>query len=137
MNYMDERLKHPPCEACLDILDKRTCINPQSPNNKKFVYPGQCDVCLVRVTDPTYKSTHHLRNKISSPSFKRRAVNFIASMWKFATSGFKLVSKSEHQRRLNICEGCDYRRGNRCMSCGCGLKSKTAIKAMSCPESFW
>lgn len=127
-------MTHPRCNACLNIIDKRTCLHPESPHNKRFVTPAQCAACAVRVTDPDYNPYRH---KIGLPPLRRRLKNFVHSMWKFMMSGFKFASKAEQQKRLNICNGCDYRRGNRCLKCGCGLKAKIAMKVMECPEGFW
>jgi len=76
---------------------------------------------------------------IKGPSLPRLAKNFFTSMAKNAWNGFKTVSQERYDARLDICEGCQFRSGNRCLhlDCGCYLSEKAALEAEDCPDKEW
>lgn len=39
--------------------------------------------------------------------------------------------------RRAICEQCEYRKGSRCLLCGCFTQPKTALLGSTCPASRW
>lgn len=41
------------------------------------------------------------------------------------------------KKRMDICNGCDYKRGNRCGKCGCVLSFKTRSINAKCPVGKW
>lgn len=57
------------------------------------------------------------------------------------TSGARLVSDTEKERRWLICQGneCGYfdEEQVRCMKCGCWVRLKTALEAWHCPIGKW
>ena len=76
------------------------------------------------------------------PSFKIRALNFVAALIEYYKSGCKKVSKKVYEERLAICNVCTHRKGNRCAVCGCHVQNSMIIgKAMlpkeDCPLSKW
>ena len=61
-----------------------------------------------------------------------------------------LVSDKEQQGRLNICNGCEFKRNEfklfnvllferepQCKVCKCFLKAKTKIEFAKCPKGKW
>jgi|TARA_B100001059_G_scaffold49396_1_gene42484 hypothetical protein len=54
-----------------------------------------------------------------------------------------LVSKEEHDKRLDICNNCEYKKTDRwtgvdyCSECGCFLKLKIQAQAWHCPLKKW
>lgn len=48
-----------------------------------------------------------------------------------------LASQEEIERRLAICQTCPYWEKDRCTVCGCGTKTKTALRGQACPKGFW
>lgn len=73
------------------------------------------------------------------PSPYRMALNLLRAIWRFATGGFRLVSKEQQQERLAICSFCPLKdpEAERCTECGCWLAAKTRLKSESCPKGFW
>ncbi len=55
----------------------------------------------------------------------------------FVCDGFRTASAEAYRQRLEICDGCDQRRGNRCMKCGCRLSLKARGRAFQCPLGKW
>lgn len=55
------------------------------------------------------------------------------------TKGIKRVSEEDYQKRLAICEACEWHRksDNRCAKCGCFLKYKARLEAWHCPIGEW
>ena len=71
------------------------------------------------------------------PSLARQAWNLARSLADFVVDGCKTVTREQYQARLEICDGCDHRRNNRCMKCGCRLSLKAQGRAFQCPEGKW
>jgi hypothetical protein len=55
----------------------------------------------------------------------------------FVADGLQTLAVDDYERRLEICEGCERRRGNRCLECGCNLAWKARGKAFACPLGKW
>lgn len=77
-----------------------------------------------------------------NPNFKQPGIiemgtNFVKSTVKHVVNGAETVSQEEHQQRLNICNGCEYKVGNSCKLCGCCLIKKTKWKVSECPIGRW
>ena len=47
------------------------------------------------------------------PSLARQAWNLARSLAEFVADGLETVSADAYRRRLEMCDGCDRRRGNR------------------------
>jgi len=71
------------------------------------------------------------------PSLARQAWNLARSLADFVADGCKTLGESEYRRRLEICDTCPLRRGNRCLKCGCRLSLKARGRAFKCPENKW
>jgi len=71
------------------------------------------------------------------PSLARQAWNLARSLTDFVVDGCKTVTQKQYEARLEICDGCDHRRNNRCMKCGCRLSLKAQGRAFTCPEGKW
>jgi len=71
------------------------------------------------------------------PSLARQAWNLARSLADFVADGCKTVTPEQYQARLEICDGCDHRRNNRCMKFGCRLSLKAQGRAFKCPEAKW
>lgn len=63
--------------------------------------------------------------------------NFVVSMIKWATDGFKIANTSLY--RMSICERCDRfdKESKRCKECGCFMRMKVKIPDMKCPIGKW
>jgi len=74
------------------------------------------------------------------PPLLIRGWNFGWAMARWALEGFPMRSSAEIDRRLAICQACDFLRNNECLKCGCpteGLISKLSVATEQCPEGFW
>jgi hypothetical protein len=71
------------------------------------------------------------------PSLMRRTWNLAGSLASFLADGCKTLTKEEYQARLEVCDTCDQRRGNRCLKCGCRLSLKARGRAFQCPLNKW
>ncbi len=71
------------------------------------------------------------------PSLAQQAWNLASSLADFVADGCRTVSPEDYQQRLEICDGCDQRRDNRCLKCGCRLQLKARGRAFRCPLGKW
>jgi len=72
-----------------------------------------------------------------TPSVAQKGWAFTMSMLKFAGSGFSKTTEEQYKERLSICEPCEFRKKNQCLSCGCYIPAKAAMLVAGCPEKFW
>jgi|ERR1051326_4596749 hypothetical protein len=57
---------------------------------------------------------------------------------KAAVKGEKVhVSSEESDRRLAICQSCEFFTGTTCLKCGCITKFKTKLATEHCPIQKW
>ena len=71
------------------------------------------------------------------PSLSQQAWNLARALADFVADGCRSVSEEQYRRRLETCDACDQRRGNRCMKCGYRLSLKARGRAFRCPEDKW
>jgi hypothetical protein len=74
---------------------------------------------------------------IKEPGLLKKAWSVSVAMAWFAADGMKTTSKEEYQARLEICDSCDLRKGNKCRKCGCSLSVKASGRAFQCPLDKW
>ncbi len=71
------------------------------------------------------------------PSVATQAKNLIGAASK-AILNPKAVSKEERERRLAICNACEFLvDGKRCAKCGCTVNWKSRLEAWHCPIEKW
>ena len=70
-------------------------------------------------------------------SLLRMAYTATRSMGKFASSGFKTVSRDAREERLDVCRTCEQHTGLRCKVCGCFTAAKTWLRHEGCPLGKW
>lgn len=71
------------------------------------------------------------------PGLLDMAKNFGKAAVAHVKTGMAHVSEEEKQRRLDICNLCDKKKGNRCSECGCLLQIKTSWQSSECPLKKW
>lgn len=71
------------------------------------------------------------------PPLHKQAWNLAKSLADFVADGCQTLSEEQYRRRLEICDACDLRRGNRCTKCGCRLSLKARGRAFQCPVGKW
>ena len=56
-----------------------------------------------------------------------------------APTTLDLASDVEIEKRISICESCEFyiKSTTNCKKCGCFMKIKTKFKAMNCPIQKW
>lgn len=99
-----------------------------------------CQSCTLRTTpcDGLRAVPADPNSLISGePTFYQMAWNVAASLAAFVSDGARLVDGAAYAARLEVCDACDQRSGNRCGSCGCLLALKAAGKAFECPLGKW
>lgn len=75
------------------------------------------------------------------PSAFQMARNALKQAWDSTKgviqTGQLLVKAEEANKRLGICEGCEFFKDKRCTQCGCFMEQKVHLEAASCPKSKW
>lgn len=75
------------------------------------------------------------------PSPFQMARNLLKQAWDstkgVVQTGQLLVKAEEANKRLSICEGCEFFKDKRCTECGCFMEQKVHLQAASCPKSKW
>lgn len=79
------------------------------------------------------------KEKHQMPSVVKQAGNFVSAAIKHVKSGATNVSSEEQEKRLAICNGCEFinEAKNRCTACGCFLLTKTKWATSQCPKGYW
>jgi len=106
------------------------CKKPEDSSIEKV---KACSYCAGKGCTGECRVSQELPSKI------QMAKNLAASTMEHARSGFAKVAEEEKQVRLEICKGCEFYReeDDRCLKCGCFLKSKSAWKSGKCPIGKW
>lgn len=99
---------------------------------------GRVENGVLFLEDDVYAE---LRKKYSLngtiPTLSAQASNFIRSA-REAVANPKPVSVEERERRLSICNACEFLKdGKRCTKCGCTVSWKSRLEAWHCPISKW
>lgn len=55
----------------------------------------------------------------------------------WAKSGFELSEKDEIDKRLEICQQCEFFKDGRCTICGCFMALKARLATGKCPKGKW
>ncbi|MFQ3578877.1 MAG: hypothetical protein SNJ71_01895, partial [Bacteroidales bacterium] len=72
---------------------------------------GDCRLCWL------YHNNIKYRNKWDEPNIFEKVNTAFQAAISFVKDGLKEVSKEEYNRRMNICNKCDYKDGGKCMKC--------------------
>ena len=68
---------------------------------------------------------------------KNLAFSFINVVGAAFKTGKVVASKEEINRRMEICNGCEFKKDTRCSKCGCFLTYKVGLISETCPEWKW
>ena len=71
------------------------------------------------------------------PPLPRQAWNLAQALADFVADGLRTVTAEQYKRRVEICDTCPERRGNRCLKCGCRLALKARGRTFKCPLGKW
>ena len=130
----------PPCDYRVDTPDMTRvfCRHTSVHSNGNLVSVGLCRICKARskpCSEP--RPVPDADQLLSPPPIIKQVWNLASSLAAFVADGMKTVDKAEYERRLSICDGCDQRRGTRCLKCGCRLSLKARGRAFECPMGRW
>jgi hypothetical protein len=86
-----------------------------------------------------------LEDKPVLPNISRQAWNYVKALTYHVASGVQVASREEIDRRLEVCQLCPQRTGNRCSECGCyldedpgsGREGKALWLESECPLGKW
>jgi len=69
------------------------------------------------------------------PSLMTMATNLAGT----ALSAVVFVSEETYNKRMSICEGCEFLDKSiyRCLKCGCMMKAKARVEVAKCPLQKW
>lgn len=107
------------------------------------------DFLLYKETLKKYKKARReaakkeTAKKQEYPSVKEMASSASDSITKWISSGFKIASKEETEKRRRICIVCPFwdamalNATGRCKKCGCSTWAKIKLATESCPEKKW
>jgi len=70
---------------------------------------------------------------------KNLAGSVVRNVASVASGNSLNISQEEANRRLSICNGCEFfiKESQRCSKCGCNMAIKTYLKAERCPVGKW
>lgn len=68
---------------------------------------------------------------------KNLAFSFVNVVGEAFKTGKVVAAKDVIQKRISICEGCEFKKDLRCLACGCVLTWKVGLAAESCPKGNW
>jgi hypothetical protein len=86
---------------------------------------------------PTTRPSLPAVTTTTAPPITTQVWNVTTALASFVGDGFKTVTTEQYQARLDICDGCEFRTGNRCNACGCYLSLKAKGRAFQCPKNKW
>lgn len=132
-------------EECCYRVELKTpnrffCRHLQIRSQNSIVTAQICSDCTKRTTPcetprPVPPDPDSLIS--GEPTFFQMVWNVSSSLAAFVSDGAKLVDEETYASRLEVCDSCDHRSGNRCGSCGCLLSLKAAGRAFDCPLGKW
>ncbi|HND36769.1 MAG TPA: DUF6171 family protein [Nitrosomonas sp.] len=77
----------------------------------------------------------------SFPSLSTQGKNLGLSIFNVMTQAIKTgklrATAETVEKRLEICNGCEFLKDNRCLECGCFLALKAGLHAENCPKGKW
>lgn len=79
--------------------------------------------------------------KTQPVSLSQKAANITGATFRVAKAVFKgadvIASASEIDRRMAICQSCEFFTGTTCKKCGCLASFKTKLATETCPIGKW
>lgn len=112
----------------------RPCICDRCGKGQAFAN-GDCRVCWLYHNDERYRLLYD--DKPQAPGLLKKAATFGKAIVRHALNMGRNVSDDEHARRLEICKGCEFFKGNNCLKCGCGVLRKAKWASEKCPIDKW
>ena len=80
-------------------------------------------------------------NSCKFPSVTEQAKNVGLSLFNVLTQAIKTgqvtAPNEEVEKRISICESCEFLKENRCSECGCFIALKAGLQTEKCPKGKW
>lgn len=77
----------------------------------------------------------------SFPPLMTQAKNVVGAASRVVNAAFtgqKIKASPEKvKERQTVCDGCEFKKDNRCTVCGCYWKVKILLESERCPKGFW
>jgi len=87
---------------------------------------------IIHLKDPVLEV-----KKLTLPSKRQMAKNFMGSAMLHLKSGLKQRSEADQLKCRLICESCGFMINNRCLKCGCYLSKAIKWATKHCPVNKW
>jgi hypothetical protein len=102
----------------------------------------QCRVCWKYLNDPKHKK---IQDALTKPSEVEKLTtkigNFTKALTKHTLNFLATVDSMEYDRRVAICERCEFYKEGKCTKCGCRIQGRIISKARwaseKCPVGKW
>ena len=129
----------PPSPPRLQVDLSRLTPSTASDHEKQEQVSGCCD---SPVDEIEAEQAPEQERQVSFPNVQTLALNLASAVGAEVKSRFlgnDQIDLEEINRRLAICEGCEFFHSpsQRCKKCGCYLKWKTAWRSQKCPVGKW
>lgn len=131
--------------SCEFLNRDSTCgLASQLANRRIATSPDYCKGCLPQkpnLGNITVQIIQLIENR--PPSIVQKAQTYAKSTTRHVVAGRQTTSDDEYNRRVRICETCDFHKNNVCTLCGCQCKgesewtSKLRRKSERCPIGKW
>jgi len=109
--------------------------------HSKQYTPGPSVTHPPSVTATTLSAANQI--PLSGPSLLAMASNLASTALSAARhaahTGAVMVTEEEANKRISICEGCEFldKSVYRCLKCGCMMRFKTKVLVAKCPVGKW
>lgn len=139
MSSMKQETSLPPCDWRTPTSDNQYwyCRHASVQARTALVTSEVCGICSMRTKPSPIAKPQNFIEQPRMPGAAQRVWNLAKSLSSFVADGCTTVSKTVYQERLEICETCQERIGNRCRKCGCKLSLKARGRAFQCPLGRW
>ncbi|VTS05327.1 DUF6171 family protein [Tuwongella immobilis] len=77
------------------------------------------------------------RDKQPLPNLMKAGINFTKAMARHVVDGRVKVTEEQYRIRLETCDLCPIRNGEKCGLCGCPVEAKALLRSEDCPSSKW
>lgn len=69
----------------------------------------------------------------------QKITNFVPALWHHIKTGWQTAKPELIEKRLDICDGCEFldKEEMECLDCGCFVLIKTKWTDQECPQKKW
>ena len=74
--------------------------------------------------------------QVKEPGWLTKILSFLSALFAAAKDPTR-VSPELYKARMSVCDGCEFKRENKCLACGCNIPLKGKLKVWSCDLGKW